>query len=391
MQEGLFAYSVTGDADRATVELLLSEKAVSQIEYLSKLAYEHANTAVLQKGSAGDQVLKLQRTLHKYGYFSGKCDGVYGDATAAAVCRFQMANGLQETGIADGTVFLRLYSGEPINWNDFIEMNCASVGDAGENVRLIQLCLQQLGRYGGECTGRYGEGTRQAVHDFQVENGLEASGDVDQATIKLLFSGVGSVVSAGDTLSRGSTDERVEALCQRLNELGYGAHASFDLQTELALMKYRHVNGMDVTGTADAVLIDHMNSEAAIALDEHECEELQADADAYALLAKKANAMLGQMTQLDDKWNFVEYLFLSCGYPLPDMEKMHFSETDADTAAASGSVLKVILDDREIYGIAAMDGAMIYQGDEGYIIISYLDMMEADRIYIAGTEVEDAA
>ncbi len=382
---------VTGDADRRTVELLLSEEAVSQIEYLSRQAYEYANAASLEKGAYGEQVLKLQRALQKYGYFSGKCDGAYGDATAAAVCRFQMANGLQETGIADGAVFMRLYNGEPITWDGFIKMNCAAVGDTGENVRLIQLCLQQLGRYGGECTGKYGEGTQQAVRDFQMENGLEASGDVDEATVRKLFSAVGALVSGGNVLSRGSSDERIEAICLRLNELGYGAHSAFDLQTELALMKYQYVNGMTVSGTADESLIEHINGENAAALDSLEYAEASAGAEMLSAFSKKANAMLGQMTQLDEKWNFVEYLFLSCGYPLPDTENMHFIELDADEDAANGSVLKVMLDDQEIYGIAATDGAMIYQGDEGYVIISYLDMMEAERIYIAGTEEENAA
>ena len=382
---------VTGDVDVETVELLMSESAVSQIEYLSQLAYEHANTAPLKKGSYGEAVLKLQRALQKLGYFSGKCDGAYGDATASAVCRFQMANGLQESGIADGAVLLRLYEGEAIAWDAFIQMNCASVGDAGDHVRLIQLCLNKIGRYSGECTGRYGEGTQQAVRDFQMENGLEASGDVDEATVKLLFSGAGAVVSGGDVLSLGSTGERIAALCARLNELGYEAHAAFDLQTELALMKYQFVNGMAVTGTADEKLIEHMNGENAAAMGEYEFRAFAMDAAGLSAVAKKGNAMLGQMTQLDGQWNFVEYLLLGCGYPLPDPEKMAFAEPDADAQAADGSILKVMLDDREIYGIAAMDGAIIYQGDEGYIIISYLDMLEADRIYVAGLEAEDAA
>ena len=380
----------TGNADEKTVRLLMSEQAVSQIEYLSRKAYEYANMVPLEKGAYGDQVVRLQKALQNYGYFSGKCDGAYGDATQAAVRRFQMANGLKETGIADGTMFMRLYDGNPLSWEEFIEMNCASVGDAGDHVRLIQLWLKKAGCFSGECTGRYGEGTQQAVKDFQLQNGLEPSGDVDGATSRLLFTGVASAAGE-DILARGSTDERIDALCMRLNELGYGAHAAFDLQTELALMKYQHVNGMEVSGTANADLLLHMESEAALAMEQHEFASCAIDADGLAGIARKANAMLGQMTQLDQKWNFVEYLFLNCGYPLPEAGNMGFAEISADEQAESGSVLRVIVNEQEIYGIAAMDGAIIYQGDEGYIIVSYLDMLEADRIYAAGLEAEDAA
>ena len=93
--------------------------------------------------------------------------------------------------------------------------------------------------------------------------------------------------------------------------------------------------------------------------------------------------------KLELSWRIADFLPVS--EKLGTITEYIIPEMDADMDAVSGSVLKVILDDQEIYGIAAMDGAIIYQGDEGYIIVSYLDMMEAERIYVAGTEVEDAA
>jgi len=156
-------------------------------------------------------------------------------------------------------------------------------------------------------------------------------------------------------------------------------------------MKYQHVNGLEVSGTADTDLLEHMEGEKALSRDKYEYQAISMDADGLAGIARKANAMLGQMPQLDHKWNFVEYLYLKSGYPLPDAENMGFAEIGADEQPVSGSVLRVIVNEQEIYGIAAMDGAIIYQGDEGYIIVSYLDMLEAERIYAAGLEAEDAA
>ncbi|MBQ3574054.1 MAG: peptidoglycan-binding protein [Clostridia bacterium] len=381
---------VTGDADEQTVRLLLSEKAISQIEYLSQRAYEYANMAPLKNGSYGDQVMKLQRALQKQGYFSGNCDGAYGDATAAAVRRFQLANGLVENGIADGAVFLRLYEGQAIGWQEFIEKNCAAVGDSGDHVRLIQILLRNRGYFSGECTGRYGEGTQNAVREFQLENSIEASGDVDSDTIRLLLMNMNTAVSSPGIFSRGSTGEKIDAMCARLSELGYGAHATFDMQTELALMKYHLANGMQVSGSAEESLLEHISGESALPMEAYEYIVPVVDAEGYNKIARKAVSMLGQMTQFDDQWNFVEYLLLYCGYPLPDAGKIDFSDIEVDSDAQAGSILHISLNDQEIYGIASTDGAVIYQGEEGYIIISYLDMLEADRVSVAGLEAEDA-
>lgn len=382
---------VSGNADEETVQLLLSERAVSQIEYLSQLAYEYSNAAPLKNGAYGDEVLRLQRALQRKGYFSGKSDGVYGDATAAAVSRFQLANGLSQSGAADGTTLMRLYEGEALSWDEFIESSCAVAGDSGDHVRMIQLWLKRLGHFSGECTGRYGEETQRAVRGFQMENGLEASGDVDKETGRALFSKMETVIGGAETLSKGSTDERIDGLCIRLNELGYGAHAAFDEQTVLALMKYQLVNDLPVTGEADEHLLAQINGEDAAGMEQYAYPEFTIDEEGHSRLARTATAMLGQMTQMDEKWNFVEYLCLDCGYPLPNKEEMNFTEIEAGAQIEAGRILRLELGEQEIYGVAAMDGAVIYQGDEGYIIISYLDMLEADRVYEARMEAEDAA
>ena len=56
---------------------------------------------VLQKGSKGDAVVKLQLALREQGYYSGKADGGYGPMMVTAVKEAQAAFGLEQTGIAD--------------------------------------------------------------------------------------------------------------------------------------------------------------------------------------------------------------------------------------------------------------------------------------------------
>lgn len=53
---------------------------------------------LMQKGSKGDDVKKLQENLIALGYLSGKADGDFGNGTQKAVMAYQKANGLPEDG-----------------------------------------------------------------------------------------------------------------------------------------------------------------------------------------------------------------------------------------------------------------------------------------------------
>ena len=64
----------------------------------------------LQKGSKGDEVVKLQNRLNELGYSVGKADGDFGNKTKSAIEQFQGDNGLDVTGIADEKTLELLYS-----------------------------------------------------------------------------------------------------------------------------------------------------------------------------------------------------------------------------------------------------------------------------------------
>ena len=57
-----------------------------------------AAATVLEIGSRGEDVTKVQKKLIQYGYMSGTADGRYGEATRDAVEWFQRRNGLQVDG-----------------------------------------------------------------------------------------------------------------------------------------------------------------------------------------------------------------------------------------------------------------------------------------------------
>ena len=56
--------------------------------------------ALSRYGSRGDEVVKIQTLLKKWGYYTGSVDGIFGTQTYNAVKYFQRKNGLTVDGIA---------------------------------------------------------------------------------------------------------------------------------------------------------------------------------------------------------------------------------------------------------------------------------------------------
>ena len=372
----------TGEPDANTVNLLLSGSALSATDYLAGIARQYVEMPSLANKARGDDVLRLQKALRELGYFDGSSDGAYGAETEAAVCRFQLANGLRETGIADSAVFMRLYRGSPVSWQEFLENSCADVGDSGSHVRTLQLWLKHKGYFKGECTGRYGDGTQQAVKRFQADMGLDASGDVDMATCRALYTDVTALLRDSSALRRGETGAEVEALCRDLVALGYPAHEAFDMQTELALMQFQLVNKLGVTGIADDVSLARLHGEGAARIESYVVpgDVIPDDENLYGKIVRTAFGLLGQPSRLDTDFGFVQYVYLKCGVSLIDRAQLARVEMGAADSFEAGALLGVTVDGVETCGIATSDRAMVYRAPGGYIVMSYLDAMGAEDI-----------
>ena len=61
---------------------------------VSVFAFSCRPASALSKGSRGEEVRRLQQRLKELGFDPGAVDGVYGNATSAAVLLFQSRNGL---------------------------------------------------------------------------------------------------------------------------------------------------------------------------------------------------------------------------------------------------------------------------------------------------------
>ncbi len=229
----------------------------------------------LRLGDEGEDVVLLQARLMALGYLSGKCDGVFGSATKAAVAAFQLRNGLTADGVAGPRTYKKLYSADAIpaelptqapstdSTTPNIPNRALYDGCTGDDVKQVQARLKTLGYLTGSVDGKYGPATAAAMKTFQQMNGLPATGMGDQATYIVLFSDdaitAGGLPSDDDsssasyvTLRIGSTGTEVIRLQQMLSTLKYTVNVTgtYDQVTYSAVLAFQLRNGLTPDGIA---------------------------------------------------------------------------------------------------------------------------------------------
>lgn len=388
----------TGEADAVTLQLLDSGMGVTCHQYLVSLRMEYEDAPLLQSGSAGEAVSSLQRRLKDLGYFSGECDGVFGDATLAAVKLFQMANGLNETGAADRSTQFRLNEGTPMSWQTFLESSVAVFGDEGLHVRQLQRKLKDLGYFSGDCTGKYGELTQQAVSGFQENNNLEKNGMADLGTCTALYMGSGVPLKDPNTLRLGDDAETVTELQRKLAEHGYfdqSITGVFGATTETAVKLFQMANSIAVTGEADKNLFGWLNSGEAADLDSvrdafHEQVRSQNES-ARTVIGSVAQRLRGQSFESDDEdlyagFAFVQYVCVAAGIPVVTPEDVMERVTEPVNSYSepeAGDVLAIHNPDGStLLAISAGNGSAIYAtGQSDYVLESDLRTLAKGEIY----------
>jgi peptidoglycan hydrolase-like protein with peptidoglycan-binding domain len=128
-------------------------------------------------------VVNLQKVMTRLGYYSGPIDGVYGDATTAAVTAMQKALGVTADGIYGPST------------------DTALKGKAKDVVVQIQTELAKYGYYTGPVDGVYSDATKAAVSQLQTDLGVTADGLVGPATIDAFHKAVadGTLTPANST------------------------------------------------------------------------------------------------------------------------------------------------------------------------------------------------
>lgn len=163
-----------------------------------------AGYATLRLGDSGEEVRKMQQKLKSVGY-NIKVDGHFGESTLREIKRFQKAHGLTMDGDAGNATLEKLYGEKaPNNYApqisktknslpDTINLPEASLrkGDSGEDVKYMQLALNNLNYGYKDKLGSFGSSTQAALKRFQHKHKLSADGVAGDTTLKLLYSKCG--------------------------------------------------------------------------------------------------------------------------------------------------------------------------------------------------------
>ena len=175
----------------------------------------------LRYGSTGDDVKALQKRLMELGYYKGKISGNYLEGTQSGIRSFQEINGLTVSGEADPETQTALFSEDAVGKTDLPETTATPIpstqnflvddaetaaengvvmadepvpfskklksGSSGKLVKQLQERMQALGYYDGPISGNFAKKTLRAVKAIQKQNGMEATGVVDETTWNVIF------------------------------------------------------------------------------------------------------------------------------------------------------------------------------------------------------------
>ena len=187
----------------------------------SSSSSQSSTPSVWKNGSSGEEVVKIQKRLAELGFYDGAIDGDFGNQTEKAYIAFQQAAGVLVDGIA-GSDRDVLYSDDAPSANAKAEEKeevktdneekapaeeaktddepkteaateaaapaYAQNGDFTEDVLDVQQRLYELGYFGIEPTGFFGDYTTEALMSFQLCNDLEITGEINEATFNALNS-----------------------------------------------------------------------------------------------------------------------------------------------------------------------------------------------------------
>ncbi len=133
-------------------------------------------------GDRGDEVVDIQVKLSTLGFKPGPngADGCFSAATYDAVKGFQSSRNLAETGVVDEETWRALVEATYKLGDRFLYLR--SPFFRGDDVRELQISLNNLGFNTGKVDGIYGETTERAVREFQRNYGLPSDGIFGSST-----------------------------------------------------------------------------------------------------------------------------------------------------------------------------------------------------------------
>ena len=257
-------------------KLVLSSAVFAGVRFAGPAISEAAlGDRVLKEGMSHNDVKELQDLLKSKGYFTYHTStGYFGSITKDALIRFQKANNLPATGIADLATIQALKGTQNTTATVSGNLNVNQVlriGSRGEQVRLLQNRLKQAGYHTGAVDGIYGPQTAESVRRFQKAKGLLVDGIAGKQTLTALnnlktngstnsntskpnnTSTSNNTKTSSTILRIGSTGQAVTQLQNDLKRLGFfagNATGYYGTVTEKAVRDFQKQYGLAVDGIA---------------------------------------------------------------------------------------------------------------------------------------------
>ena len=255
----------------------------------------------LTVGSAGNDVKSLQVFLNRIsGNYPAipkipQADGIFDEATAAAVRTFQQVFGLETTGIVNASTWYRItyiytsvkhiaeLNSEGVRLEEIspVFTEDLKIGMQSIEVSVLQYYLAVIGAYYEavtpvEITGYFGEKTELSVKSFQRVFGLPQTGEVDRATRNDLYRAYQGIAEAvppqytavalypGTVLREGVSGSSVRIIQEYLTYINrsypnipsVSNTGYFGPLTKQSVMAFQRQFGIDQTGIVGAVTWD---------------------------------------------------------------------------------------------------------------------------------------
>ncbi len=284
-------YPITGYADPNLQALIFNGKPLNASGKKTEIKTLPAiDGLTVRSGDKGVIVRRIQTRLKELSYYTGTVTGTYDSKTVTAVKAFQKKNGLTADGIC-GSKTQALLFGSGVSSSatatpaptptatpvPAMQKPTTTVrsGSKGNDAKLVQTRLIELGYLTGKADGAFGSQSVNALKAFQKKNNLVADGVAGSGTNAVLFSynaiaasqqatAAPSVPTAAPTyppitkdnvvvIKKGVKGSAVLRLQLRLEELGYyttSRDSVCETDDVAAIRMFQEKNGLTVDGAA---------------------------------------------------------------------------------------------------------------------------------------------
>lgn len=242
-------------------------------------------------------VYEIQKALNARGYNAGPSDGLFGATTGAAIRDYQRDNNLLINGQSSDALLAHIQNNQP-GVSQGQKPNDTDGRDDGARreqvIRRTQKRLDALG-YSATETGTLDWQTRLALRDYQRDNNLAITGDLDRELAQHIRE---NAKTKGDKALSPNDIARIE---NGLKARGYDVGAvdgHADDKTRAAVRDYQRDRGVTVDGELDQELADMLAEGVDRTFDSPEViADVQAKLNALGYTAGPADGVMGPATR----------------------------------------------------------------------------------------------